>query len=154
MATTHTAAGPIALPARLVAGVAGGLTGGLVFGVMMQAWGMLPMVAMLVGSESVAVGWLVHLANSALFGAVFAVLLGRWALTLPAALGLGLAYGLGWWVLGALLIMPAWLGMTDMIFQVNTGAWRSLAGHLAFGLLLSLGYAMTGMRVGRSGTHS
>ncbi|MFI7577758.1 hypothetical protein [Micromonospora sp. NPDC049497] len=154
MATTHTAAGPVALSARLVAGVAGGLAGGVVFGVMMQAWGMLPMVAMLVGSESVAVGWLVHLANSALFGALFAVLLGRWALILPTALGVGLAYGLAWWVLGALLIMPAWLGMNEMIFQLNTVAWRSLAGHLAFGLILGLVYAMAGTRVGRAPTRN
>ncbi|MFC8848512.1 MULTISPECIES: hypothetical protein [unclassified Micromonospora] len=149
MTTTHTAAGSVALSARLVAGVAGGLVGGVAFGVMMQAFGMLPMVAMLVGSESVAVGWLVHLANSALFGALFAVLIGRWAANLPAALGAGLAYGLAWWVLGALLIMPAWLGMNAMIFQLDTGAWRSLAGHLVFGLLLGLVYAVTGARAGR-----
>ncbi|MCN0180797.1 hypothetical protein [Salinispora arenicola] len=153
MATTHTTTSAIALPARLVAGVAGGLAGGVAFGIMMQAWGMLPMVAMLVGSESVAVGWLVHLANAALFGAAFAVLFGRWAITLPAALGIGLGYGLAWWVLGALLIMPAWLGMNDMILQLTTGAWRSLAGHLVFGLLLGLGYALAATRAGRAGAH-
>jgi hypothetical protein len=54
-----------------------------------------------------------------------------------------------WWVLGALLIMPAWLGMNEMIFQLNTTAWRSLAGHLSYGLLLGLVYALVGPRLRR-----
>ena len=73
--TTH--AGSTAL-SRLVpgvpAGVAGGLIGGIAFGILMQTMTMLGMVAMLVGSTSLAVGWLVHLAISAFIGACFAVL--------------------------------------------------------------------------------
>jgi hypothetical protein len=45
-------------------------------------------------------------------------------------------------VLGALLIMPAWLGMNEMVFKVNTTAWRSLAGHLSYGLLLGPVYVL------------
>jgi uncharacterized membrane protein YagU involved in acid resistance len=149
MTTAHPTAGAVALPARVVAGVAGGLAGGVVFGILMQTWGMLPMVAMLVDSESVAVGWLVHLAISALFGAIFAVLVGRWAATPTSAAGVGLAYGVLWWVLGALVIMPAWLGMNEMVLELNTSAWRSLAGHLAYGLLLGLVYALVGPRLRR-----
>jgi uncharacterized membrane protein YagU involved in acid resistance len=149
MTSAHAAAHPFALPARVLAGIIGGLAGGVVFGVLMQVWDMLPMVAMLVDSESVAIGWLVHLFNSALFGAIFAVLAGRWAATLVPAIGLGLAYGVLWWVLGALLIMPAWLGMNEMIFELNTTAWRSLAGHLAYGLLLGLVYTVLGPRLQR-----
>ena len=149
MTTAHPTAGAVALPARVAAGIAGGLAGGVVFGILMQAWGMLPMVAMLVDSESVAVGWLVHLLISALFGAIFAVLFGRWAATATSAVGIGLAYGVLWWILGALLIMPAWLGMTEMVFKVNTTAWRSLAGHLAYGLLLGLVYALARPRLRR-----
>ncbi|WP_353890643.1 hypothetical protein [Micromonospora sp. WMMA1363] len=153
MTTAHTTAGTVALSHRLVAGVVGGLVGGLVFGLTMQAWDMLPMVAMvamLVGSESVAVGWLVHLTISALSGAVFAVLLGRWTGSPPAALGIGLAYGLAWWLLGALLVMPAWLGMNEMIFQLTAGAQRSLGGHLVFGALLGLAYGLVGGRARRA----
>jgi uncharacterized membrane protein YagU involved in acid resistance len=149
MTTAHTAAGAVALPARVVAGIVGGLVGGLVFGILMQVWDMLPMVAMLVDSKSVAVGWLIHLFNSALFGAVFAVLFGRWAATVVPAILLGLGYGVLWWVLGALLIMPAWLGMNGMIFELNTNAWRSLVGHLAYGLLLGLVYVLLRPRMRR-----
>jgi uncharacterized membrane protein YagU involved in acid resistance len=149
MTTAHTTAGTVALPARVIAGIAGGLVGGVAFGVLMQAWGMMPMVAMLVGSESAGVGWLVHLFNSALFGAIFAVLFGRWATSLVPAIGIGLGYGVLWWVLGALLIMPAWLGMSEMIFQLNTTAWRSLIGHLVYGLLLGVVFVLVGPRVRR-----
>jgi uncharacterized membrane protein YagU involved in acid resistance len=150
MTMAHSTAHAVALPARVLAGIAGGLAGGVVFGILMQAWDMLPMVAMLVNSESVAVGWLVHLFNSALFGAIFAVLFGRWAATLVPAAAIGLGYGVLWWVLGALLIMPAWLGMNEMIFELNSTAWRSLVGHLAYGLLLGLVYALLGPRMRRS----
>lgn len=137
MTVTHAPTRPVStLPVRLAAGVAGGLVGGVAFGALMQSWGMIPMVAMLAGSESPAVGWAVHLFNSALFGLVFALVTGRWATSPARSVVLGVAYGAAWWVLGALVIMPAWLGMNEMIFQVNDGATRSLWGHLLFGLLL------------------
>jgi uncharacterized membrane protein YagU involved in acid resistance len=145
--STHSATA--ALPARLVAGIAGGLVGGVVFGVLMQVMDMMPMVAQLADSESLAVGWLVHLFNSALFGAIFAVLFGRWAGRLVPAAVLGMGYGVVWWVLGALLIMPAWLGMNDMIFELNTTAWQSLMGHLVYGLLLGVVYAVVRPRLRR-----
>lgn len=124
---------------RIVYGVLGGLVGGVVFGVLMQMMGMIPMVAQLVGSSAVAVGWIVHLAISAFIGATFAILFGSLAKTLlPAAL-FGLAYGAVWWVLGALLMMPARLGMP--VFEFNTTAWQSLMGHLVYGLVLGLVFA-------------
>jgi len=53
--------------------------------------------------------------------------------------GLGLGYGLVWWVLGALLLMPARLGMDVFVF--DTTAWQSLMGHLIYGLFLGLVFA-------------
>ena len=147
MTATSATATTVALPTRLIAGIAGGLAGGVVFGVLMQMMGMIPMVAMLVGSKSVAVGWLVHLAISAFIGGTYAVLLARYATgVVPAALT-GMAYGALWWVLGALVLMPARMGM-DM-FMLNTMAWRSLVGHLLFGLVLGVVYALVGPRLRR-----
>ncbi len=60
----------------LPAGILGGLAGGLIFGVMMHSMGMMPMIAMLVGSESVVLGWIVHLAIASSIGALFALLVG------------------------------------------------------------------------------
>ncbi|MCR4342151.1 MAG: hypothetical protein NUW01_19920, partial [Gemmatimonadaceae bacterium] len=60
---------------RVLAGAAAGLAGGLIFGMMMQLMSaptpdggsmpMMAMVAMVVKSESIVVGWLYHLFNSA-----------------------------------------------------------------------------------------
>ncbi len=119
----------------VVNGVLGGLAGGLVFGGMMQALGMMGMVAMLVGSESVAVAWVVHLAISALFGAVYGAVVAPRVRGWGPGLVAGLVYGALLWVVGPLLLMPAKLGMP--VFTVNTMAVQSLVGHLVFGLVLA-----------------
>jgi uncharacterized membrane protein YeaQ/YmgE (transglycosylase-associated protein family) len=120
----------------IVAGIVGGLAGGMVFGMMMQMMGFIPMIAALVGSSSVAVGWVVHLAISAFIGAVFGALLSGRTLGLGAYAGAGLMYGVVWWVLGPLLLMPAKLGMP--LFQVNDMVWKSLMGHMIYGVVLGL----------------
>jgi uncharacterized membrane protein YagU involved in acid resistance len=133
--TTATAREPRTTTQQgVVHGVLGGLAGGLVFGLMMQALGMMGMVAMLVGSKSVAVGWGVHLVISAVFGTVYG------ALVAPRVSGWGVhlvgggLYGFVLWVVGPLLLMPAKLGMP--LFTVNAMALQSLVGHVVFGLVL------------------
>lgn len=140
MTTASASRVTTAMPMRVAAGVAGGLIGGVVFGVLMQMMDMLPMVAMLVGSDSMAVGWLVHLAISAFIGVTFAVLLGKWATGIAVSVALGMGYGIIWWVLGGLILMPAKLGMG--VFTLNTMAWQSLMGHLIYGALLGAAYAL------------
>ena len=67
---------------------------------------MLMMVAQVVKSNSLAVGWVYHLFNSAVIGGIFGWLLGtRRAGRLGAGAGWGAVYGLAWWVLGALILM-------------------------------------------------
>jgi uncharacterized membrane protein YagU involved in acid resistance len=126
----------------VAAGAAAGLVAGIPLGIIMQATDVMPMVADLISDPSTGLGWLVHLFNSALFGAIFAVLFSRWIARPGAAIGLGLVYGIAWWVLGALVIMPAWLGMSEMIFQVGGDQWWSLLGHLLYGLLLGALYVL------------
>jgi hypothetical protein len=146
-ASAHSAT-TAALPTRLVAGIAGGLAGGVVFGILMQTMGMIPMVAMLVGSKSVAVGWLVHLVIAAFIGATYALLFARWATGLVPAALIGMGYGVAWWVLGPLVIMPAKLGMGLFMFNTTTG--RSLLGHVIYGLILGLVFALARPRLHRS----
>lgn len=120
----------------VVGGILGGLAGGVIFGMIMQLMDFMPMIAMLVGSESLAVAWLVHLAISAFIGAVFGVVVAtrRWGVA--ALAGVGAVYGMAWWVLGPLLLMPAKLGMP--VLQFNTMVWQSLMGHVVFGVVLGL----------------
>lgn len=139
MATESTVrpAGAV-LIGHVLAGTAAGVAGGVMFGMLMQMMGMIPMVAQLVGSDSSAVGWLVHLAISAFIGATYGILFARYAVRPAPAAVTGLLYGAAWWILGALILMPARLGMPT--FTLNTTAWQSLMGHLLFGLILGLGY--------------
>lgn len=118
---------------RAMNGVLAGLAGGLVFGALMAMMGMLPMVAMLVGSTSAVVGAVVHLVISAGLGALFALVVP--SLSTGMMVVVGAVYGVVWWVLGPLLIMPTLLGMTQMIFTVDSAALMSLVGHVLFGVV-------------------
>jgi len=149
MATTSTTTDTRALPVSVVTGAIAGLVAGIPLGFIMQARDMMPMVADLVGDPSTGFGWLVHLFNSALFGAIFGLLFTR-VISRPAgAVGLGLLYGVAWWVVGALWIMPAWLGMSEMVFEVGEDQWWSLLGHGVYGLLLGVLYVLIRPTLGR-----
>jgi uncharacterized membrane protein YagU involved in acid resistance len=121
-----------------IAGAIAGLGGGAVFGIMMGMMGMLPMVAMLAGSQDPLIGLGVHMAISAVIGAIYGVVAGR----LPQSVGMGMlagaANGVVWWVLGALVMMPMMLGMSNMVLQFGQAQWMSLVGHLLFGVVTGL----------------
>jgi uncharacterized membrane protein YagU involved in acid resistance len=125
----------ISLSKAVTAGAIAGLGGGLVFGLMMGMMGMLPMVGMLVGQENAIVGFIVHMVISAFIGATFGAIATRlpsgWG---PAILGGGV-YGIVWWVLGALILMPLLLGMPQMVFALGGPQWMSLLGHVIYGVI-------------------
>lgn len=137
-------------------GLIAGLVGGVVFGIMMQMMNaptpeggqmpMMTMVAMVVRSDSPFVGWLYHLFNSAVIGAIFGWLLGRRSQGLVAGLGWGAVYGFVWWILGALILMPVFLGMPPFapvqMEPMRPVAMGSLIGHLIYGIILGGGFVM------------
>lgn len=125
---------PFALVPAITASITGGLAGGVVFGMLMQMMGMIGMVAQLVGSTSTPVGWIVHLVISAAIGGGFGLVGARFLTRTPAAIAAGAVYGMAWWVLGPLLLMPAKLGMP--LFHLDSTAGQSLMGHLVFGMVL------------------
>lgn len=124
-------------------GIYGGLAGGLVFGLLMGMMGMLPMIGRMVGVPSATAGFAVHMVISAAIGGAFALLLGRSAREWKGALGAGVGYGVGWWLLGPLTMMPLLMGMG---LGVNWSAHAvaqnvpSLLGHVVFGAVLGLTY--------------
>ena len=91
---------------RGMVGAMGGLIAGLVFGMMMNMLNMIGTIAMLVGSKSNAVGWTVHLLISMVIGVAFSIVLEKRLKSYSAGIGYGMAYGIFWWVLGALVLMP------------------------------------------------
>jgi len=135
---------------RFSASVVAGLIAGVVFGLMMQMMmaptpegGRMPVLAMvgqIVGSPTIAVGWLYHLFNSAVIGAIFGWLLGVRVHNYSSGFGWGAAYGFAWWILGGLILMPVLLGMPAFAPLTMPGmqmvAVGSLVGHLIYGLIL------------------
>lgn len=91
------------MQSKPAAGAVAGLLAGVVFGMMMQMMTaptpdggempMMMMVAQVVGSDSLIVGWLYHLFNSAVIGGLFGVALGARAQSYRTGLGLGAAWG-------------------------------------------------------------
>ena len=98
------------------------------------------MVGQIVGSPSVTVGWLYHLFNSAVIGAIFGWLLGPRVHTYGSGFGWGATYGFVWWILGGLVLMPVMLGMPAfaplMMPEMRMVAVGSLVGHLMYGVIL------------------
>lgn len=145
---------------RILAGAGAGLIAGVVFGIMMQMMSaptpdggsmpMMAMVAMVVKSESMAVGWLYHLFNSAVIGALFGAILGARVAGRASGLAYGAAWGVVWWVLGGLILMPLALGMDPfaplLMPPMRPVAIGSLVGHLVYGLILGVAYASIAVR--------
>jgi uncharacterized membrane protein YagU involved in acid resistance len=141
MATTAEPRAGFSVGQRIVGGVVGGVAGGLVFGAMMAAMGMLPMVASVVESKSALIGFLYHMFNSVVIGAIFGLLFGAQSRTYGLGAALGLLYGVIWWVLGPMILMPLMLGM-GLQFSVafTPPMLMSLVGHLLYGLITGLVY--------------
>ncbi|MCA0984983.1 DUF1440 domain-containing protein [Halobacillus yeomjeoni] len=114
-------------------GIIGGIIGGVVFGLFMQMQGMLGMVASLAGSESLFVGWVVHMVISVIFGLSFAVL----TFVIPNLWTLSLLFGIGIWIIGPLLIMPAMMGMgTNLANAFTPDLLMSLVTHIGFSFIV------------------
>ena len=144
---------------RLVRGAVGGVAAGLVFAAVTmwfahstggKAEMPLRMIstivegdqAMAAGTTSPALGGVVHVALSALFGMVFALAVPRFRTNGTVALA-GTAYGLLLYVVNFLVLTPlvfTAFGMANQPFEVFA--------HLVFGTLLSFAFFGSGVRRG------
>lgn len=132
------------------AGLVGGIAGGIVMGIMLTMQ-MTPVIENAIpamyGLEGALFGWAAHLFHSAVLGVVFGAVLaaaGRTNPSLGTGAGAGLAYGVVLWAVLAVIVMPVWLsavgfGMAPDLPNVNM---QSLVGHLAYGLVLGVVYAL------------
>ena len=146
---TPTAAVADSTPGNWKAGVAGGLAGGLVFGAMMTAMmtNIMEMaIPVMYGIEGPAgaAGWVIHMVHSAIFGVVFAAIVGVAGLTGSSGqkqVGAGIVYGTVLWLVLATFVMPAWVGaMGPMDPPVPDFNPMSGVGHAVFGAILGAVY--------------
>lgn len=132
------------------AGMIAGILGAIVMGALMTME-MTPVlenaIPAMYGLEGGTVGWTIHVAHGAVLGVVFAavfVAANRPSPSLPIGAAAGVAYGVVVWGALAVIVMPIWLsavgfGMAPDVPNVNT---TSLVGHLAYGLVLGIAYAL------------
>ncbi len=131
----------------VVIGAVSGLGGGIVFGMMMAMMGMLPMIAMLAGSQDPMVGFGVHMLISAAIGGAYGLVAGHLPQNAGLAIMAGVVNGVVWWVLGALILMPLMLGMGNMVLQIGQAQWLSLMGHMVFGVIAGLLFLLLNKRM-------
>ena len=130
------------LARALVVGGLAGIIGGWAFGKWMEQVNFFPLIAGLVNMSSPMVGVTLHFIIAVIIGASFGVLFQRDVRGFGSSLGWGMAYGMFWWFLGPLTIMPAWLGRPlDWSFTHGSALFGSLVGHIIYGLIVGLVYA-------------
>jgi uncharacterized membrane protein YagU involved in acid resistance len=106
--------------------VGGGLAG------LVGGWAMPPIV-----------GHSLHLLFAAIIGASFGLLFQRDVRGYGSSMAWGMAYGIFWWFLGPLTILPLWLRQPlDWSVDHARELFGSLLGHIIYGLIVGLLYAI------------
>jgi uncharacterized membrane protein YagU involved in acid resistance len=135
---------PFSLARALVGGAVAGVVGGWAFGQWMAAVHFYPLVAGLVQSASPGLGIALHFLIAAVIGACFGLLFQPEVRGLGSSMGWGLGYGIFWWFLGPLTLLPLLQGQPlDWSYEHASELFGSLVGHIVYGLLVGLVYAVT-----------
>ena len=130
------------LPRALVVGGVAGIVGGWAFGKWMAQVNFFPLIAGLVNSDSPPIGMTLHFVIAIFIGASFGVLFQRDVRGFGSSLCWGLAYGVLWWFLGPLTLLPILGGsVPEWSYEQGGALFGSLVGHVIYGLLLGLVYA-------------
>src|SRR5262249_41689567 len=115
-------------------GAVAGLVGGLISLPVMAATGVLPRIAGLDSSFGGLRGLLVHLLVSAGIGMSYGLLFRNEASNLGLGLPWGFLFGLIWWYVGPLTLLPlALTGVYDWRASAASALLPSLIGHLIYG---------------------
>ena len=130
---------------KVLIGTVAGLLGCWVFMRGIEAPEFFPMVAGLVGSDSMGVGQALHYVIGALIGVSFSLLFCGEIQGVGSGLVWGVNYGLLWWVLGPLTLMPWLLGMEgrpDWSLGAGQAVFPALVAHMLYGALVGLFYSL------------
>ncbi|MFT4958745.1 MAG: hypothetical protein ACI9EZ_002079 [Halobacteriales archaeon] len=148
MATTTGFGSPTRDSSAITRGALLGILAGVVFGILIQfrLERMTAIGAMYtLGDPQLSVGWIAHLGHSALFGALYGLLVDRELFDRVATrpltgLLLGGGYGVALWAINIVVIWPLWLGAVGVS---NAPSFPFLTvlplfGHLVYGGLTGL----------------
>ena len=132
----------ISLPRALVCGGLAGIVGGWVFGTWMERAHFFPLIAGIVGSTAPGVGVALHFAIAIVIGASFGLLFQREVLGFGSSMGYGAEYGLLWWFIGPMTLLPALTHRSiDWTAAHASTLFESLVGHVVYGAIVGLTYA-------------
>jgi len=134
---------PVSLPRAIVGGALAGWAGGLVFGRWMEQVNFYQVIAGLLGSSSNMLGSALHYLFSALIGVIFGVLFQRDLRGYGSSMAWGMAYGILWWFLGPMTMLPLCLGQPlDWSYIHASAEFAPLIGNIVTGLTIGLLYAI------------
>jgi len=141
--TSPDSLAPLSYPRAIIGGALAGLAGGWAFGRWMEQVNFYPIIAGLVGSSSNLVGNALHYLFGALIGISFGLLFQRDIRGYGSSMAWGMAYGIFWWFLGPLTILPLWLGRPlDWSYIHASAEFGPLIGNIITGLIIGLLYAI------------
>src|ERR1700730_1896629 len=130
------------LSRAVVVGGLAGILGGWAFGQWMAKVNHFPLIAGLIHLSSPNAGVALHFIFAFIIGASFGLLFQRDVRGYGSCLGWGLGYGIFWWFLGPMTIMPLWQGRSlDWSYQHGQELFGSLVGHVVYGLIVGVIYA-------------
>lgn len=134
---------PFSLPRAVVVGGLAGLGGGWAYGQWMARVHYFVLIAGLVNRDSSWVGMAIHYLIASVIGASFGLLFQRDLRGAGSSLGWGFAYGILWWFLGPLTLLPILQRRPiDWSYLHAAVQFAPFVGHVIYGLLLGLIYAV------------
>jgi hypothetical protein len=145
---------------NLIAGALAGLIAAAVPGLLLQLTttttpdgtrtSTIEMAAHIVRSNHPSVGWLVVLAYGAVVGTLFGRLVRGHNLTTGLAVVAGCFYGVGWWILSGLVVVPAVLGLVPLssaaVDLMHPVALRTMIVSVLYGAALGAVVTMIATR--------
>jgi uncharacterized membrane protein YagU involved in acid resistance len=126
----------------IVAGGLAGTLGGLIFGRWMSEGDFFPLLAGFGELHSRTATMTLHFGVALIIGATFGMLFQRDIRGYGSSMGWGLGYGIFWWFLGQLTLLPVAARMPlDWSAEHGSELFGALVGHILFGLILGVTYA-------------
>ncbi len=132
---------PLSFPRAILGGALAGIAGGWVFGRWMEQVNFYALIASLFGSTSNAAGNALHYLFAAFVGANFGIWFQRDLRGYGSSMAWGMAYGIFWWFLGPLTILPLWMGRPlDWSYVHASAEFGPLIGDIITGVIIGLIY--------------
>jgi uncharacterized membrane protein YagU involved in acid resistance len=130
------------LSRAVVVGGLAGILGGWAFGQWMAKVNHFPLIAGLIHLSSPSAGVALHFVFAFIIGASFGLLFQGDVRGYGSCLGWGFGYGIFWWFLGPMTLMPLWQGRNlDWSYLHGQELYGSLVGHVVYGLIVGAIYA-------------